>query len=405
MPEDASSFARDPSRSFGTEFDSIAMLLRPSLILFVLTFGISCSLIDWDKCRNEDQFCFGISHYTNLTSLDADTGCLARYDCTIFVIGNKIPDESKINLTVAYNYMIIQKLKFTFTIRPANDEVQIISPLDNNTSRPVRKLSSTIGPTDETITEETSAEETTTNNLQRSWSSFDRSEDEELETGYGYPRSFLEDETEDRMKNKNKFNNDTDYGVSFIFSLDKDALINHDNHLLTIDHVNSEIFIEPKVVTLNHRFMFFRYITNETEVGFNTSNTPVNVIGGLMGLSSTNNTINIEIFELNMTLFGDTKKIFEDHFHLTEHRQIEAWVPPILLVVGIIIAVLLIILFDKINNKNDKPKSPKAGSPVEIKSEESTFMTESVSDHKEAIESSESIKVKNKEPTKVPPKV
>lgn len=324
---------------------------------------INCSIIEWEKCRDEDQFCFGITHHTNFTSLDGDSGCLARYDCTVFVVGNKNPLDNRINITIGYNFMIIQKVQFQITIRPDNDNIQIISPVNT---------SSTVSTTTYTITPETTTMAVpTTTPEELSTLTWTTKDDGQLLLNVSQSRYVLDDE--ESISIKDVADNKTDYGVSFIASLDKEALINDKNHLLTIDHYNSEITVPPKIVTLNHRFMFFRYTTSEDKVGFNTSNTPVNIIASLNGSSSAGHVIETTIIERNMTLFGSTKKLDEEN-QLTEHKPMMPWVPPILLGIGVLIAVLLVMWFDRINKPTPKPKSPKN---VEINSEESRTFSES----------------------------
>lgn len=97
--------------TFPLYFVSIIYLMRPS----------EGTTINWGKCRNEDQFCIGVSHHNNKTSFDGNSGCLARYDCTVFVVGNKNMTSEEVIITFAFNFVMIEDIDFKFTIiKPQN---------------------------------------------------------------------------------------------------------------------------------------------------------------------------------------------------------------------------------------------------------------------------------------------
>lgn len=99
---------------------SFSVFFISSMLSFISIFtSVSTTTIDWQKCRDENQFCFGISHYTNKTSFDGDSGCLARYDCTVFIVGNKNSTSGEFVLTYAYNFMMIENLVFHLTFAPS----------------------------------------------------------------------------------------------------------------------------------------------------------------------------------------------------------------------------------------------------------------------------------------------
>ena len=325
--------------------------MKAITILFVLKLVslVSGTTVDWDRCQSEDQFCFGVSHYDNKTSLDGDTGCLARYDCTVFVIGRRNSTlghdgntTSWIRMTIAFNFMMIQYLELWLSIQPKDEK---------STAR----------------------------------SGWSRHADHDEFPDAKIPGS--PDHDSDMSKDcdclKHDFRNEST-PLSLFTLFNRQNILKRFQHYLTMigSILDEDVLIPPTDMALNHRFMFFKYDLYEDElvatltdvpVGIlvhlhgsssvpvhlhGSSSVPVHLHGSssvpvhLHGSSSVIAPIDNAVFESDVILFGKNKTK-ETHVHKTKRNTLPWWSVTILMVVGVAISACLIYLIDCTNDRGE----------------------------------------------------
>lgn len=293
--------------------------MKATTVLFVLRLVslVSSTTVDWDRCQSEDQFCFGVSHYDNKTSLDGDTGCLARYDCTVFVVGrrNSTLDHngntlSWIRVTIAFNFMMIQDLELWFSIQSKGEK----STARSGWSRHV---------------------------------DHDEFPDAKIPSSPDHDS----DMSEDCDCLEHDFRNEsTPFSLFTLFNR-KNILKRFQHYLTMIGSVPDEdVLIPPTDMALNHRFIFFKYDLYEDELIATLTDVPVGILVYLHGNSNVMAPIDNVVFEPDVILFG-RNKTKETHIHKTKRNTLPWWSVSILMVVGVAISACLIYLIDCTNDR------------------------------------------------------